>query len=191
MERSCSCFMVHVRCGIIVLNTVSFPLVNTFRKTKLNYPQQNIFVEPGWLWSNECFVSLPGSVFVGGGDDRIHHQQRFEMAWEKMWIWNEEAVTLTCWKKRAAAICKCGGTVARQFLSANGSISIGWTVYPVSLQPGHREGPANVINALPCRRGGGCLSAVSFSFPVLLPDISLMWLDNEEIDSDHYAALKE
>lgn len=53
------------------------------------------------------------------------------------------------------------------------------------------EGPAAVINALPCRRGGGCLSAVSFPFPVLLPDISLMWLDNEEIDSDHYAALKE
>lgn len=33
------CFMVHVRCGIIVLNTVSFPLVNTFRKTKLKYLQ--------------------------------------------------------------------------------------------------------------------------------------------------------
>lgn len=48
-----------------------------------------------------------------------------------------------------------------------------------------------MINALPCRHGGGCLSAVSFSFPVLLPDISLMRLDNEEIDSDHYAALKE
>lgn len=65
------------------------------------------------------------------------------------------------------------------------------SVYPDSSQPGHREGPATVINALPCRHGGGCLSAVSFPFPVLLPDISLMWLDNEEIDSDHYAALKE
>lgn len=28
-------------------------------------------------------------------------------------------------------------------------------------------------------------------FPVLISDISLMWLDKEEIDSDHYAALKE
>ena len=41
------------------------------------------------------------------------------------------------------------------------------------------------------RRGGGCLSAVSFPFTVLLPDISVMRLDNDEIDSDHYAALKE
>ena len=73
----------------------------------------------------------------------------------------------------------------------NSSISIGWSVYPDSFQPGHREVSANVINALPCRHGGGCLSAVSFPFPVLVPDISLMWLDNEEIDSDHYAALKE
>lgn len=73
----------------------------------------------------------------------------------------------------------------------NSSISIDSSVYPDHFQPGHREGPATVINALPCRHGGGCLSAVSFPFPVLLPDISLMWLDNEEIDSDHYAALKE
>jgi len=34
------------------------------------------------------------------------------------------------------------------------SISIGWSVYPDSFQPGHREGPATVINALPCRHGG-------------------------------------
>lgn len=77
------------------------------------------------------------------------------------------------------------------FSRRNSSISIGWSVYPDSFQPGHREGPATVINTLPCRHGGGCLSAVSFPLPVLLPDISLMWLDNEEIDSDHYTALKE
>lgn len=71
------------------------------------------------------------------------------------------------------------------------TVSIGWSVYPDSFQLGHREGPAAVINALPCRHGTGCLSAVSFPCPVLLPDISLMWLDNKEIDSDHYAALKE
>lgn len=71
------------------------------------------------------------------------------------------------------------------------SIPLGWSVYPDSSPPGHRYHPAGMINALLCCRAGGCLSAVSFSFPVLLPDISLMWLDNEEIDSDHYAARKE
>lgn len=71
------------------------------------------------------------------------------------------------------------------------SIPLGWSVYPDSSPPGHRYHPAGVINALLCCRARGCLSAVSFSFPVLLPDISLMWLDNEEIDSDHYAARKE
>lgn len=71
------------------------------------------------------------------------------------------------------------------------SISLGWSVYPDSSLPGHRDHPAGMINALLCCTGRGCLSAVSFSFPVLLPDISLMWLDNEEIDSDHYAARKE
>lgn len=71
------------------------------------------------------------------------------------------------------------------------SISLGWSVYPDSSPPGHRDHPAGMINALLCCMGRGCLSAVSFSFPVLLPDISLMWLDNEEIDSDHYAARKE
>lgn len=59
----------------------------------------------------------------------------------------------------------------RRFLSANGSISICSSVYTDSLQPGHGEGPASVINALPRRHGGGCLSVVYFSFPVLLPDI--------------------
>lgn len=34
-ERSSSCFMVHVRCGIIVLNTASLLLVITFRMTEL------------------------------------------------------------------------------------------------------------------------------------------------------------
>lgn len=71
------------------------------------------------------------------------------------------------------------------------SISPGWSVYPDSSPPGHRDHPAGMINALLCCMGRGCLSAVSFSFPVLLPDISLMWLDNEEIDSDHYPARKE
>lgn len=71
------------------------------------------------------------------------------------------------------------------------SISLGWSVYPDSSPPGHRDHPAGMINALLCCTGRGCLSAVSFSFPVLLPDISLMWLDNEEIDSDHYPARKE
>lgn len=71
------------------------------------------------------------------------------------------------------------------------SIPLGWSVYPDSSPPGHRYHPAGMINALLCCRARGCLSAVSFSFPVLLPDISLMWLDNEEIDSDHYVARKE
>lgn len=92
-------------------------------------------------------------------------------------------------KKRAANV------VGHQWVLSPGttveaSLSL-QSVYSDSFQPGHREGPVAVINALPRRHGGGCLSAVSFPFPVLLPDISLMWLDNEEIDRDHYAALKE
>lgn len=59
----------------------------------------------------------------------------------------------------------------RRFLPANSSISFSSSVYTASLQPGHGEGPASVINALPRRHGGGCLSVVYFSFPVLLPDI--------------------
>lgn len=41
-ERSCSCFMVHVRCGIIVLNTASSLLVITFRMTKLEPTAENL-----------------------------------------------------------------------------------------------------------------------------------------------------
>lgn len=114
--------------------------------------------------------------------------------WPKreMGIWNEKSVTVMGCKAKAGTLCQCDVTPARNVFSrSNGSISIGWSVYPDSLQAGRREGPATVINALPCRHGGRCLSAVSPScFPVLLPDISLMWLDNKEIDSDHYAALK-
>lgn len=94
-------------------------------------------------------------------------------------------------KRKLAIFADMVGHKQRIFSQRNSSISVGWSVYNDSFQPGRREGPATVINALPCRHGGVCLSAVSFPLPVLLPDISLMWLDNEEIDSDHYAALKE
>lgn len=48
----------------------------------VEYLQQEIFVEPGWLWNNDSFVSLPGSVFVKKKDDWRYQQQRFEIAWE-------------------------------------------------------------------------------------------------------------
>lgn len=97
-----------------------------------------------------------------------------------------------CVAKTELALIAC--VVGHQlgfFSQHNSSVSIGWSVYPDSFQPGHTEGPTTVINALPRCHGGGCLSAVPVFFPVPLHDISLMWLDNEEIDSDHYAALKE
>lgn len=45
-ERSCSCFMVHVRCGIIVFKRSVFPLVNTLRKAKLNRNPPSILLTP-------------------------------------------------------------------------------------------------------------------------------------------------
>lgn len=93
-------------------------------------------------------------------------------------------------KREVPPFASAAGQQQGSFSRHNSGVCIGWSVCPGSPQPGRTQGPATVINALPCRHAGGCLLAVS-SFPVLLPDISLMWLDNEEIDSDHYVALKE
>lgn len=65
MERSSSCFMVHVRCGIIVLKYSIFSrLLLRASTSELEYLQQEIIVEAGWLWNNDSFVSPPGSVFL-------------------------------------------------------------------------------------------------------------------------------
>lgn len=63
MKSSCSCFMVHVRCGVIVLNTASFLLVNTFQRICWILAEEHLGLAS--LWNNDSFVSL--TVFVEGG----------------------------------------------------------------------------------------------------------------------------
>lgn len=50
---------------------------------------------------------------------------------------------------------------------------------------------SKVINASPQPLWRMSCSALPFSLPALLPDSSLTWHEAEEIDSSHYAALKE
>lgn len=45
----------------------------------VEYLQQRIFVEPGWLWNNDSFVSSAGSVVVQK-DDWSYQVWRYEMA---------------------------------------------------------------------------------------------------------------
>ena len=86
-----------------------------------------------------------------------------------MGIWNEKVLRVACSKAKAPSMVG----FFYLFISflfffvfffsprLNSGTSVGWSVCPDSFKPGHREGLAAVINALSCRHGGGCLSALS------------------------------
>lgn len=148
---------------------------------RVGYPHPEIFVKPDWLWNSGSFVSPADSEFLQK-DDWRYRLRHFEIACEKNVNFKWESWNVFQSKKLPA-----WWVTSKTFPPG---LNISMFILTV-LIPAMERVAASVINALSCRHGRGCLSAVSIPFPVPFPDISLMWLDNKEIDSDHYAALKE